>query len=57
MFHLVDVDSFGDYAMMIPHNDVGTNFIHIHDQSEWAEYFIQTPLPPGLQLLNAMATG
>jgi hypothetical protein len=57
MFHLVDVDSLGDYAMMIPHDDPGSNFIHIHDQSEWAGYFIETPLPPGLQLRNVMATG
>jgi hypothetical protein len=56
MFHLVDVDSLGDHAMMIPHNDVGTKFIHIHDQSEWAEYFIEMPLPPGLRLRNAMTT-
>jgi hypothetical protein len=57
MFHLVDVDSLGDHdVMMIPHNDVGTKFIHIHDQSEWPGYFIETPLPPVLRFENATDT-
>jgi hypothetical protein len=56
MFHLVDVDSLGDHAMIIPHNDLGTKFIHIHDQAEWPDYFITTPLPAVLRLPTVPAT-
>ena len=45
-FHLADVDSLGDHAMIIPYTHSGARYVHIHDRSEWAGYFQTMPLPP-----------
>lgn len=52
MFHLVDVECLGDHAMIIPYNNDGTKFIHIHDRSDWADCFTTSPLPVELHLTN-----
>ena len=49
MFHLADVESLGDHAMVIPYNHLGNKYIHIHDRSEWPSYFHTMPLPPTLE--------
>jgi hypothetical protein len=42
-FHLVDVDSLGDYAMVVPYENDQKRFIHIHDRSKWPGYFQTIP--------------
>jgi hypothetical protein len=46
VFHIVEVETLGDHAMIIPDDSIGSKFIHIHDRSEWPEYFQTMPLPP-----------
>jgi hypothetical protein len=46
MFHIVEIESLGNHAMVVPHNTTGSKFIHIHDRSEWPEFFQTMPLPP-----------
>jgi hypothetical protein len=45
IFHLVEVESLGDHAMVIPYNHHGNRYIHIHDRSEWPGYFQTMPVP------------
>jgi hypothetical protein len=46
MFHIVKIESLGNHAMVVPHNTTGSKYIHIHDRSEWPDYFQTMPLPP-----------
>jgi hypothetical protein len=46
VFHIVEVETLGDHAMIIPDDSIGSKYIHIHDRSEWPEYFQTMPLPP-----------
>ena len=44
-FELVDVDALDDHVMVVPYDDTGKRYIHIHDRSEWAGYFLETQPP------------
>jgi hypothetical protein len=46
VFHIVEVETLGDHAMIIPDDSIGSNYIHIHERCEWPEYFQTMPLPP-----------
>lgn len=48
VFHMVEVECLGDHAMVIPYNSFGNKYLHIHDRSEWPEFFLTMPLPPEL---------
>jgi hypothetical protein len=48
VFHIVEVETLGDHTMIIPDDSIGSKYIHIHERSEWPEYFQTLPLPPDL---------
>jgi hypothetical protein len=45
LFYIVEVESLGNHAMVIPFETIGSRYLHIHDQAEWADYFQTLPLP------------
>ena len=45
-FELADIHSLDDHVMVLPYDDSGKKFIHIHDRSEWPDCFHETVLPP-----------
>jgi hypothetical protein len=40
------LESLGNHAMVIPFDTIGSRYLHIHDQADWADYFQTMPLPP-----------
>jgi hypothetical protein len=44
-FALADVEALDDHVMVLPYDDGGQRYIHIHDRSEWPDYFQET-VPP-----------
>jgi hypothetical protein len=46
MVHIVEIESLGNHAMVVPDNTMGSKYIHIHDRSEWPDYFQTMLLPP-----------
>ena len=44
-FSLADVDALDDHVMLLPYDDGGHRYIHIHDRSEWPDCFQET-VPP-----------
>jgi hypothetical protein len=44
-FELADVDALDDHVMVLPYNDTGKMYIHIHNRSEWPGYFVETRPP------------
>jgi hypothetical protein len=46
VFHIVEVETLGDHAMIIPDDSIGCKYIRIYDRSKWPEYFQTMPLPP-----------
>jgi hypothetical protein len=46
VFHIVEVETLGDHAMIIPDDSIGSKYIQIHERCEWPEYFQTMPLPP-----------
>jgi hypothetical protein len=52
IFHIVEVETLGDYAMVIPDDSsIGCKYIHIHNRCEWPDFFQTMPLPPDPILL------
>jgi hypothetical protein len=44
-FSLADVDALDDHVMVLPYDNTGKRYVHIHDRCEWAGCF-QDTVPP-----------